>query len=70
MMQQWEYIMQKNSRWHRVDQPRLNELGQLGWELVSVFNNLAGTHYIFKRPGYPGSRSLFDDNIDRHGMST
>jgi hypothetical protein len=73
MMQQWEYITQKNSRRHRVDQARLNELGQLGWELVSVFNNLTGTNYVFKRPGYPGldqPRSLFDENIDRHGMCT
>ena len=50
-LQQWEY-----DRWffHPEDEiiANLNNMGSVGWELVSVIQvqNGDGAHYIFKRP--------------------
>lgn len=42
----WEYLVTQLNRETFKDEDRLNELGQSGWELVSVDNGIA----YFKRP--------------------
>jgi hypothetical protein len=47
-MQKWEYRIEIFMLRERVR--RLAELGEEGWELVSVFTESGSTHYAFKRP--------------------
>jgi len=47
---QWEYHRMKTRDTSGVPATTLNELGKLGWELVSVFPIHAELNYIFKRP--------------------
>lgn len=51
--QKWEYthetiVTKARGREDRIDEARLNELGEDGWEMVVV--NDGGTEAIFKRP--------------------
>ncbi len=53
MKGQWEYISLQNST--RLEDPVFNEMGKVGWELISVImqveeNNIPiSWHYFFKR---------------------
>ena len=49
----WEYfLLSDRGRMGHVDQAKLNELGQQGWELLSVYREHPDGHtnYYFKRP--------------------
>ena len=59
-MTQWEYLTQKDSLEDIWLDMRLNNLGKLGWELISVCNSPGGAIYIFKRPDQR-TRPLFDE---------
>ena len=46
----WEYKqVTREGPAAALAEAELNELGADGWELVSVLNDQAGTHYYFKR---------------------
>ncbi len=44
-MQKWEYKIVA-----RASEADINNLGEEGWELVSVMENLAYYTFVFKRP--------------------
>ena len=44
-MQKWEYKIVT-----RADESEINLLGEQGWELVSVTENLSYFTFVFKRP--------------------
>ncbi len=47
-MQKWEYRIEIFML--RERESRLAQLGQEGWELVTVFTESGSSHYVFKRP--------------------
>lgn len=47
-MPRWEYL--KKSSANDLTEIELSNLGNLGWELISVFSSAVRITYIFKRP--------------------
>ena len=46
-MTQWEYTL---NLLHKDDATKLNELGKQGWEAVAVYDYVAQTYVLLKRP--------------------
>lgn len=61
-MTQWEYLTQKDTLDDARLTNKLNNLGKLGWELVSVCDRPTGAIYIFKRQDR-STRTLFDETL-------